>query len=114
MSRTNAATLLCVVYLCSTSEVLHFSSRAAKISQKSMSRSKGNYLQNVLIISSSFQSFFMQKCQTVAGSDFLNVKICCFSSSSVTVNVESLGFGLLVGQEERFEDVALSENKSVN
>lgn len=43
------------------------------------------------------KSFFKQKCKTVVGSGFLNVRICEFSLS----NGESLGFGLLVGQKKK-------------
>ncbi len=39
--------------------------------------------------------FFAKKCQTFAGSSFFNVRICCFSSSFMTANEQSLGFGLL-------------------
>ena len=45
--------------------------------------SKENYLTTILIIKWLFQSCFAQWCQTFC---FSNVRICCFSLSSVVVN----------------------------
>ena len=44
-------------------------------------------------------SFFKLEHQTFPGSSFLNVSIRRFSSSLVTVNEETWGFGPLVGQK---------------
>lgn len=44
--------------------------------------------------------------QTFAG--FISVRMRCFSLSFLTVNEESLKFGLLLGQKKVFEDVILS------
>lgn len=41
----------------------------------------------------------------------LNLRICFYSLSFMTVNEESLGFGLLVGQKKQFEDVTLASGK---
>ena len=56
--------------------------------------------------------------RTVASS-FLNVRICCSSLSSMTVNEGSLVFGLLVGQKKQLEVVTfgarqLSINRQMN
>ena len=40
----------------------------------------------------------------------LKVRICCLSLT-LTINKESLGFGLLVGQKKQSEDVPLSSGK---
>lgn len=37
---------------------------------------------------------------TFAGSNFLNVRMCCFSLTFMTVSKESLGFGLFVRQKK--------------
>lgn len=46
-------------------------------------------------------AFKLQKSQRFAGSGFLNLQMCCFSLSFMTVNEESLGFGLWVGQKKQ-------------
>ena len=56
-------------------------------------------------------NFFKQKSQTFASFSFLNVRICCFSSSIMTVNEEALGFGLLVRRKKLFQDVTLGSRK---
>ena len=54
--------------------------------------------------------FFWQKCQTFAGLIFLNVRICSCSLSSMIVNKESLGLGLLVWQKKLSEDFTLGSD----
>ena len=50
------------------------------------------------------QSFHpSKKFQAIAGSGFLNVRICTFYLSFVTVNEESLGFGLLVDKRSNLK-----------
>ena len=52
------------------------------------------------------KSFLTQTRQTFSGSSFLKVRICCFSLSVLTVNENSLGFGLLDGQNISADQVS--------
>ncbi len=51
--------------------------------------------------------FFKQRWQTLAIYTFSNVKLCFFALLLTTLNEESLGFDLLVGQKKQSEDVTL-------
>ena len=42
---------------------------------------------------------------------FLNLMICCFSVSFLTVTDESLGFGLLLRQKKHFKEINLNSGK---
>ncbi len=54
----------------------------------------------ILRIDSTFESFFKQKYQKFDTFRFLNVRICSFSWSYMTVNLILLGFRLLIGQKQ--------------
>lgn len=47
----------------------------------------------------------------ICGFSLINVKICCFSLSYMTVYEGSFGLGLFVGQKKPFEEVTLGSRK---
>ncbi len=54
---------------------------------------------------------FKKQFQTFAASSFFNVRSCCFSSSFMTVNEDSLGFELLAGQKKQLKAVTLGSGQ---
>lgn len=55
------------------------------------------------LVNKSFKSFFQAKCQTFDGSTLCNMRICWFFLSYIILNGICLGFGLLVGWNEKFQ-----------
>ena len=80
-----------------------------QVSEAELQQLDDQLLPTILIIA---RSLFKQKCQTSAHSSFFDDRTCCFCLSFLTVNTESLGFGLLVGEKKQFKDVTLASGKS--